>query len=84
MRLTVGDACKFGPLFFFLGFGFHVIVGGGGVRLNPCDLGCINGVDSSLHFFFFFLSSIGSWWRLVDYCWWWRIVPMGGGGGLCL
>ena len=30
-----------------------MIVGGGGVRSNPCDLGCINGVDSSLHFFFF-------------------------------
>ena len=36
--------------FFFFGCGFHVIVGGGGVRLIPCDLGCINGVDSS-HFF---------------------------------
>ena len=32
--------------------GFHVIVGGGGVGLIPCDLGCINGVDLSLHFFF--------------------------------
>ena len=30
-----------------------MIVVGGGVRLIPCDLGCINGVDSSLHFFFF-------------------------------
>ena len=39
--------------FFFPGRGFHVIVGGGGVRLIPCDLGCINGVDLSLHFFFF-------------------------------
>ena len=39
---------------FFFGCEFHVIVGGGGVRLFPCDLGCINGVDSSLHFFFFF------------------------------
>ena len=41
---------------FFGGGGgeFHVIVGGGGVGLIPCDLGCINGVDSYLHFFFFF------------------------------
>ena len=38
--------------FFFLGYGFCVIVGGAGVRLIPCDLGYINGVDSSLHFFF--------------------------------
>jgi len=52
MRLTGGDACKFGAFFFF-GYGFHVIVGGGEVGLNPCDLGCINGVDSSLCFFFF-------------------------------
>ena len=29
-----------------------MIVGGGGVGLIPCDLGCINGVDLSLHFFF--------------------------------
>ena len=29
-----------------------MIVGGGGVRLIPCDLGCINRVDSSLHFLF--------------------------------
>ena len=28
---------------FFLGCGFRVIVGGGGVGLIPCDLGCING-----------------------------------------
>ena len=40
--------------FFFLGCGFCVIVGGAGVRLIPCDLGYINGVDSSLHCFFFF------------------------------
>ena len=36
-----------------------MIVGGDGVGLIPCDLGCINGVDLSLHFFclfFFFLS----------------------------
>ena len=47
-------ACKFGRFFIFIFFncGFHVIVGGGGVRLIPCDLGCINGVDLSLHFFF--------------------------------
>ena len=38
--------------FFFFGCGFHVIVGGGGVGLVSCDLGYINGVDSSLHFFF--------------------------------
>ena len=48
---------SFGSFFFFFffsffGCGFHVIVGGGGVWLIPCDLGCINGVDSSLHFFF--------------------------------
>ena len=30
-----------------------MIVGGGGVGLIPCDLGCINGVDLFLHFFFF-------------------------------
>ena len=30
-----------------------MIVGDGGVGLIPYDLGCINGVDSSLHFFFF-------------------------------
>ena len=53
--------CKFFFWFFFfcfyLGCGFHVIVGGGGgVGLIPCDLGCINGVDSSLHFFFFFFG----------------------------
>ena len=71
-----------------------MIVGGGGVGLIPCNLGCINGVDSSLHFFFerfvlilgIFLkkSSIGSWWQLVDCCWWWRVVLVGGGGRLCL
>ena len=31
-----------------------MIMGGGGVGLILCDLGCINGIDSSLHFFFFF------------------------------
>ena len=50
--LVYGDG--FGQFFFFLGYGFCVIVGGAGVRLIPCDLGYINGVDSSLHFFFFF------------------------------
>ena len=30
-----------------------MIVGGGGVGLIPCDLDCINGVDSCLHFSFF-------------------------------
>ena len=47
--------CKVGLLFFFFFFsscGFHVIMGGGGVRLIPCDLGCINEVDLSLHFLF--------------------------------
>ena len=29
-----------------------MIVGGGGVGLISCDLGCINGVDLFLHFFF--------------------------------
>ena len=61
--------------------------------LIPCHLGCINRVDSSLHFFLesfililgiFFKSSIGSWWQLVDCCWWWRVVPVGDGGGLYL
>ena len=28
-----------------------MIVGGGGVGSIPYDLGCINGVESSLHFF---------------------------------
>ena len=67
-----------------------MIVGGGGVRLIPCDLDCINGVDSSLHFFFlesfvlileFFSVVLG-----VGGGWWWRVVPMvvGGAGGLCL
>ena len=37
--------------FFFLGCGFRVIVGGGGVGSIPYNLGCINGVESSLHFF---------------------------------
>ena len=37
--------------FFFLGYGFRVIVGGGRVGSIPYDLGCINGVESSLHFF---------------------------------
>ena len=41
--------------FFFLGCRFSVIVGDdGGVGLIPCDLGCINGVDSSLYLFLFF------------------------------
>ena len=44
--------CKFGQFFFFFGCGFNVIVGGGGVGLVPYDLGCINEVDSSLHFFY--------------------------------
>ena len=30
-----------------------MIMGDGKVGLIPCDLDCINGVDSSLHFFFF-------------------------------
>ena len=60
-----------------------MIVGGGGVGLIPCDLGCINGVDSSLQNFFFgefcvdfrdfFKSSIG---------WWWQAVLVYGGGFL--
>ena len=39
--------------FFWLGCGFYVIMGDGKVGLIPCDLDCINGVDSSLHFSFF-------------------------------
>ena len=35
-----------------------MIVGGGGVWLISCDLGCINGVDSSLHFILFFESFV--------------------------
>ena len=66
-------------------------MGGGGVGLIQCDLGCINGVDSSLHFFFFFFkefcvdfgdflkNSIGWWWRPVDCCCWWRVVLVYGG-----
>ena len=56
-----------------------MIVGGGGVGLISCDLGCINGVDSSLHFILFFESFVlilgiffkvvlrvsGSWWIVV-------------------
>ena len=45
-----------------------MIVGGGGVGLIPC--GCINGVDSSLHFSFFW----GFFFEVVS----------GGGGGLYL
>ena len=30
-----------------------MIMGGGGLGLILCDLGCINGIDSSLLFFFF-------------------------------
>ena len=67
-----------------------MIVGGGEVGLIPCDLGCINGIDSFLHFFFFFFESfvlilgiifgsIGSWWWLVDCCWWWRAMLVSGG-----
>ena len=62
-----------------------MIVGGGGVESIPYDLGCINGVESSLHFFlefcvdfeifFFFCSSIE---------WWSRVVIVGGSGRLCL
>ena len=41
-----------------VGFFFLVVdsmwLGGGGVGLIPCDLGCINGVDSSLHFLYLF------------------------------
>ena len=39
--------------FFFWGCGFYVIMGDGKVGLIPCELDCINGVDSSLHFSFF-------------------------------
>ena len=49
-----GDRMKFGLFFFPPGCGFHVIVGDGGVGLIPCDLGCINGVDSSLHLLFYY------------------------------
>ena len=44
--------------FFWFGCGFHVIVGGGGVRLIPCDLGCINGVYSSLYFILFYFFRV--------------------------
>ena len=76
-------ACKFGEFFFFLfGYGFHVIVGGGGVGLIPCDLGCINGVDLSLHFFFeSFVLILGIFFKVVlgGGGGWWIVV---GGGGL--
>ena len=44
-----------------------MIVGGGGVGLIPCDLGCINGVDSSLHIFFFgeFCVDFGDFFKVV-------------------
>ena len=59
----------------FFGCGFHVIVGGGGVGLIPCDLGCINGVDSSLLFLEF----------CVDFGdFFFFFVVLGGGGGLYL
>ena len=45
-----GGGGGFGQIF-FLGCGFRVIVGGGGVGSIPYDLGCINGAESSLHFF---------------------------------
>ena len=48
----------FGQFFFFLGCGFCVIVGGGGVGLIPCDLGCINGVYSSLYFILFYFFRV--------------------------
>ena len=51
-----------------------IVGGGGGVGLIPCDLGCINGVDLSLHFFFFFESfvlTLGIFLKKV----------LGGGGG---
>ena len=46
-------ACKFGQFFFFFWFWIRCDCGGGGVGLVSCDLGYINGVDSSLHFFFY-------------------------------
>ena len=68
-------ARKFGT---FLGgggcCGFHVIVGGGGIGLIPCDLGCINGVDSSLFLFFFWESFVG----LFDLGWVLRFVNVVG------
>ena len=51
-----------------------MILGGGGVGLIPCDLGCINGVNSSLQFFFFFESC-------VDFEDLKKKVVLGGGGG---
>ena len=44
--------------FVFWGCGFRVIVGGGGVGLIPCDLGCINGVYSSLYFILFYFFRV--------------------------
>ena len=64
-----------------------MILGNGGVELISCDLGYINGVDSSLHFFFFFLEfcvDFGDFFFFFSIEWWWWVVPMGGGGGLCL
>ena len=51
--------------FFSPGCGFHVIVGDGGVGLIPCDLGCINRVDSSLHLLFFILLFI---YLFLEFC----------------
>ena len=65
--------------FFFWGCGFRVIVGGGGVRLIPCDLGCINGVDSSHFFFKFFFIDF-----CVDFGDFFLEVVLGDGGGLYL
>ena len=51
-------------------------MGGGGVGLIQCDLGCINGVDSPLHFFFWesFVLILGIFFE---------VVLGGGGGGGC-
>ena len=53
-----------------------MIVGGAGVRLIPCDLGYINGVDSSLHFFFLEFC--------VDFGDFFFFLVLSGGGGLYL
>ena len=52
-----------------------IVGGGGGVGLIPCDLGCINGVNSSLHFLFLFLRVV-----LILRIFFFKVV-LGGGGG---
>ena len=47
-----------------------MIMGGGGLGLILCDLGCINGIDSSLHFFFFLDFCVDFGIFLISIEWW--------------